>query len=172
MTDERAETFGDLATAFVSEPGPQTLDRLRRAVLRAPGFDPLVSVDETLAGADGPREVLDALGALMPGLLLSPSAHAAQALAFGELGQEGAARVETRMGHLALASLHDSGEGTEASPYRVLRVQDEYDLLAAGGRRSTAQTLRSDDRGRFDVHTLADDSRVWCELLWRSPEGR
>lgn len=170
--DARPETFGDLARAFVSAPGPESYVRLRDAVLRAPGFDPLVSVSAILAAADTPRAVLDELGARMPGLLLSPSVHAALARAFEERGEDGPAKVERRLARLALASLRDSGEGTEELPYRVLRIEDEYDLLAAAGRRSTAQAERSEDRGAFDVHTLEDGGRVWFELLWRASPRR
>ncbi|MGP9537981.1 hypothetical protein ACT3SP_08215 [Brachybacterium sp. AOP43-C2-M15] len=167
--DRQQETFGDLAEAFVRAPGPATLERLQAAILRAPGFDPLVSVGAILATARTPRAVLDELGARMPGLLLSPSAHAAQARAFAELGEEGPAGIERRMAQLALEAVRGSGEGTEQSPYRVLRLEDEYDLLAAEGRRSTGQTEHSDDRRVLDEHSLADDGRMWFELLWRSP---
>lgn len=175
MTDQdsaRQETVGDLARAFVSEPGPQSLMRLQAAVLRAPGYDPLVSVSALLDGADTPHAVLEALGPRMPGLLLSPSAHAARAQALDELGEEGPAKVEHRFARLALASLRSSGEGTEDSPYRVLRVEDEYDLLGSAGLRSTAQSARTDGRGSFDVHTLVDGGSLWCELLWRTPGRR
>lgn len=162
-----AEAFADLARAFVSDPREQTLSPLRRAILLDPSFDPLVPVAGTIATATEPRELLEALGARMPSLLLSPSAHAAQSRAFAEIGEESSAKVESLLAELSLEALRSSGDGTEESPYRVLRVEDEYDLLAAEGRRSVGQV----DRGDRDVHTLDDGTARQFLLLWRAGAG-
>lgn len=161
------ETLADLARAFVRDPGERTLASLRHAILLDPGFDPLVPVSGTAAGMTGPRELIKAFGARQPSLLLSPSAHAMLSRAFAEIGEESSAKVESLLAELSLEALRSSGDGTHESPYRVLRVEDEYDLLAAEGRRSVRQV----DRGDRDVHTLDDGTTREFLLMWRTGAG-
>lgn len=54
----------------------------------------------------------------------------------------------------------------------MLRVQDEYDLLAIAGRTVRAQQLSRTQDSAFDVVTLEDGTEVWCELLWERRSWR
>lgn len=65
----------------------------------------------------------------------------------------------------ALVSLRSTGDGTELSPWVVLRVSDEYDLLRAAGRRSVGQRLVDVAGVPCDRHELDDGSTVWFRLV-------
>lgn len=167
------ENFAEVMEAYALEPTPATLRPLHEAILGAPNYDPLAALDPVLTGleqAGDHQGIVDEIWRRMPGLFLSPSAHLRLSIAYEGLGEEAAARRERRLAGLALASIRDSGEGDEASPLRVLRVEDEYDVLSAVGRRSREQQERSDTHGVFDVHTTDDGGSWWFQLLWRTPQ--
>ncbi len=163
--------FPDIMEAFLLDPSPETRHPLRAAILSDRTFDPRVALRELLGEAPTPQAVLDSIGARMPGLFLSPQAHGLLARAHEALGEEPDAERERKLSLLALREIGDSGAGTADSPLEVLRLEDEYDHLRAGRRRSTAQRLHRTDEGAFDVHTLEDGTELWYRLLWRAPEA-
>ena len=83
----------------------------------------------------------------------------------------GSAGPERRFMELALATIRSSGTGEEGSPLRVLRVQDEYDILGASGLRSIAQTEVASQGRVLDRHDLTDGSQLWFELVWRGADA-
>lgn len=110
--------------------------------------------------------IITTIRSWMPGALLSPSAHAMLAQTLEAMGEAAPARVEEKLAALALASIRSTGDGTQQTPYSVLRVEDEYDVLLAASERSTGQRQVSDARGTFDVHTLPGGEQRWFHLLW------
>ena len=99
-----------------------------------------------------------------------PEPHGTAMLAHGydQLGDEKAARRETKFARLAMDTLTSSGAGTQEAPYRVLRVSDEYDVLRYVQRTSVAQRVVVIDGQGYDVHQCSDGSEVWFELLWQT----
>lgn len=77
--------------------------------------------------------------------------------------EERAAR-ERRTSRLALDSILSSGDGSAERPWSVLRISDEYDVLAAQDRRSTDQELVVDGDRRLDHHRCADGSEAWFDV--------
>lgn len=159
--------FGDLVQGYALEQDPEHLERLQDAILRSPNHDPMVAIDAIVKGLDEPEAVIDTLWRGMPGLFLSPKAHARLCLAYEAQGDHDAAQRERRLARLGLESIRSSGSGEEAAPYRVLRIEDEYDMLDSLGHRSRQQVERTDDRAVFDVHTVEEGHEIWFELLWR-----
>lgn len=162
--------FPDTMEAYALDPTPEHLDALHRAITAAPSYDPMVAISQIvtpLEQAGDHRGVVDALWAQMPGIFLSPAAHMHLSQAYAELGKDAEATRERKFALLAMDSIRTAGEGTEESPYPVLRVEDEYAVLDAERHRSTAQQLVPTESGACDVHTLEGGSQRWFRLLWR-----
>lgn len=165
-TDE-PRNLGDLAVAYAESRGVDDLARLRGVIRASPGFDPGLDV----AGAVAPLfakgahdEVLAVVRDLMPGAFLSPSAHAALAAAHDALGDETRARRERRTQVLALDSILSTGDGTRESPWSVLRISDEYDVLRSQRRASSTQTLIVDGDRSLDRHVCEDGTEAWFDV--------
>lgn len=148
-----------LLEAYVDDPGPDTLAPLRAVVRRAPNH----SRDLVPAAVVGPLQragdhqgVVRAVTAMMPGALLSPSAHLALAAAYDALGDRARAERELRLARAAVAGIRASGDGTDDRPWKVLRVSDEYDVLRALGTSATAQRVHEVDGRTLDRLDAAD----------------
>ena len=170
-------TFPNIMEDFLRDPTPEHRDRLRPAIMDAPRYDPLVSIASLLAEGSGTdtstdeataaRAVIDTIWEHMPALFLSPQAHLHLARAYSTVGAHKYSERERKLAALSLDSIRGDGTGGEDSPFQVLRVEDEYDLLASSRLRSVGQTLRESDESAFDIHTLEDGASLWFELLWR-----
>ena len=151
-------TYADLVTAYLDDPGPETLAPLRRAVRSSENFTvdlDLGSIDRLLAeGAYA--EAATALRALMPGAIFSPSAHLRLAAALERSGEERSAARERQVAAAALRSIRSTGDGSEQHPWSVLRINDEYDLLRALDKVPEHQDLLEADGRRIDRHTCTD----------------
>lgn len=166
-------TFPDIMEAYALDPTPGHLDDLHRAIMSAPTYDPLVTIGAAvapLARSGDHQGIIDALWAQMPGIFLSPAAHMHLSQAHAALGSEKAAARERKFALLAMSSIHEGADGSEESPYPVLRIEDEYTVLEAARQRSQAQAQVTRGSGVFDVHTLEDGSQVWFRLLWRGTQ--
>lgn len=162
--DGTAPTLNDLVTAYLENQDLEHLARLRSAVAAAPGFDP----DLNLLAEVGPlveegrhQEVVDVVTAKMPGAALNPTAHMAMSMALEGLGREDAARRESIMVKVAVSSVLSTGDGTEESPWSVLRVADEYDVMRAQEITPQGQSSRTVDGRTVDRHETADGGEVW-----------
>lgn len=166
-------TFPDIMEAYALDPTPEHLEDLRRAIMSAPSYDPLVSIGAAvapLAQSGDHQGILDALWAQMPGIFLSPAAHMHFFQAYTALGDEKAASRERKFALLAMSSIHEGADGSEESPYPVLRIEDEYTVLGAASQTSRAQSQVTRDSSTFDVHTLEDGTPVWFRLLWHDAQ--
>src|SRR5699024_1904327 len=85
---------------------------------------------------------------------------------------------EEKLAGLAFDSIRAGRDGSEQSPFEVLRVADECDVLSSSGLRSTGQELRPTAYRGAHVPTLAGGGELWFRLLWRdappacAPRGR
>ena len=163
--------FVDVMKSFVLNPGEETLAPLQAEIMAAAHYDPLVrleSVVSPLVDSGDHQGVVDAVWRMLPGVFLSPTAHAMLAHSYDRLGDEKAAQRETKFARLALDTLTSSGDGTQDAPYQVLRVSDEYDVLRYAQRTSVAQRMVVNDGQGYDVHQCSDGSEVWFTLLWQT----
>lgn len=149
-------TVGDLVGRYLADRSPAALAEVRRAVRGSGSFDPGLVVSE----ADG----LEDLERLMPGALLSPSAHAALAAALARAGRTDEAARERLLAEVALAGILATGDGSRARPWSVLRVSDEYDVLRSLRRRSIEQSVERDGRRHLDRHVCDDGSEAWFDV--------
>lgn len=160
-------TYGDLVAAHLSDPTPESLDALRAAVRAAPGFDPELRVRERaeeLLGAGDPVGAVQAVEATMPGSLFSPRAHALLAAGF-ERSERGAdASRHARLARASLDSILSTGDGTRERPWSVLRISDEYDVVASLGTRPSDQSLVRDGQRTIDVLTCADGRQLHFDV--------
>lgn len=160
--------FNDVAADYIAQPSPQRLRALRLAIqsrrsyTAAPPFLPRAA---GLAAAGRHREVIELVGQWMPGAFLSPSAHSLLARSLAGLGDQEGARQERDLARLAALSLLRSGDGSQANPWVVLRIPDEYDLLRWRHRNPVGQRVVQGDAGRLDVITCDDGSEAWFQVF-------
>lgn len=156
-------TLRDLVTAYLENQDREHLDRLRAAVVGSSTFDPdlnLLAAVTPHMEAGRHREVVDVVTAKMPGAALNPMAHLALSAAYEALGEEQAAKRESVMAKIAVSSVLTTGDGSEESPWSVLRVADEYDVMRAKGIAPVGQSAQSRDGRVVDRHETADGP-VW-----------
>jgi hypothetical protein len=162
-------TYRDLVSDYLADPGPAALDRLRAAARTAPNFtaDLDVTLDRTVApliASGAYDEAVTALEDLMPGALLSPSAHGALSQALGRSGRTEDAEREATVARAALDGILATGDGSAEHPWSVLRVGDEYDVLRSLRRTRTRQTLVRDAGRTIDVLVCDDGSELHFDV--------
>ncbi len=160
-------TYRDLVSAYLADPGPATLDALRTAVRSAPNFTPDLDLGRTVAPLFESGAYDDAITAVedtMPGAIFSPSAHALLARAFAGTGNRPAAERERSVAEAALRSILSTGDGTAERPWSVLRVSDEYDVLASLRRTRLRQTLVQHAGRSVDVLVCDDGSELHFDV--------
>lgn len=164
----------ELAEAYALDPTPEGLSALRGAIMKDPGYDPLVLIGGTLNPLMREaryQDVVETVRSWMPGVLLSPSAHGYLAGALSALGETEGSRAESKFSRLSLDSIAATGSGSPDDPCSVLRIEDEYDILRASSQHSVSQRNLSDERGQFDAHTVEDGTEIWFRLLWFASPG-
>lgn len=160
-------TLRDLVTAYLENQDLENLARLRGAVAGSASFDPdleLMSELGPLMEQGRHQEIVDAVTAKMPGAALNPTAHLAMSAALEALGDERAAKRESIMAKVAVSSVLATGDGSEESPWSVLRVADEYDIMRAKGVTPSGQSAQSRDGRMVDRHVTTDGGEVWFVL--------
>lgn len=160
----QGRTLRDLVTGYLESQDLEHLEPLRRAVTGSATFDP----DLNLLPEVGPlmeegrhEEVVRTVTAKMPGAALNPTAHMALAAAHEALGRAAEAERESTMARVAVSSVLLTGEGTQESPWSVLRVADEYDILRAKGISPRGQSSRWVEGRLVDRHETEDGAEVW-----------
>ncbi|WP_203338075.1 DUF4919 domain-containing protein [Nocardioides limicola] len=164
-------TLRDLVRDYQAAPDPSSLSRLRSAVRASPNFQrDLVpaKVVAPLLEAGAYPELIETLQRLMPGAFFSPAVHAALAEAHRRTGDDNAAQREAGLAQAALQSILSSGDGSAESPWSVLRLSDEYDVLQALGRQPTGQRLIDVGGRRVDRHDCTDGTSYHFDVteLW------
>ena len=161
------EALSALIEAYLRAPDDTNRRAVRDVLASRGNYDPEISVARIAAPylskksyADLIQHVLD----LMPGAMLSPSAHQLLAEAYTQLGDGRAAKHQETLAELSMQAVLSSGSGTAAEPWSVLRVSDEQDVLAHFGH--TSEHLRYEERdGRLlDVHLADDGRKVWFDV--------
>lgn len=95
----------------------------------------------------------------------SPRGHLIFARALRETGREELAETEQALASIAMEALVSSGTGQLDEPFIVLRVPDEYDVLAHLRKRPGSQGLMMDGMRQLDEFELEDGSSLWFELF-------
>jgi hypothetical protein len=160
-------TYRYLLSAYLSDPGPATLDALRRAVRSAPNFHSDLTLDRTvdpLIERGAYDEAIDTLRGLMPAAIFSPGVHARLSEALSHAGDQQAADREAVLAKAAIRSILSTGDGTAQRPWSVLRVSDEYDVLRSKRTKPRQQEVVQEGDRRLDHHVCDDGSDVYFDV--------
>jgi hypothetical protein len=160
--------MNELFIAFLQSPSPDTYRAIRDAVVAHEKYNGYSN------DLDQMREAFDAgsyaefrtlFGEAQPNLLLSPEAHFLLSLTARELGDSDGADAEKFICFSCVEGILGSGDGTRESPYEILRISDEYDVLRFQGKRMQTQSLvHGDDGCSYDQMACDDGSEVWFDI--------
>ena len=159
--------YGELAD-YIQNPVTEEFLKLRAGILSHPDFDPddarlepveeLVSIGEFGKVGELVRE------AMWPSFLLSPGAHVQLGFALQKLGQEREANVERALAALLMQGIESTGEGSEESPFLVLRTSDEYDYLFAKQLQFASHTEVKKEGRTLDCILARDHGPVYFDI--------
>lgn len=96
--------------------------------------------------------------------LLSPRAHIYKKIALDQKGMENDAKSEMIFAQRILENIELTGNGTQAEPYVVTRVEDEHDFLTYLEEKFVAQSLRYEDKKVLDAITTENGKEIWFDI--------
>jgi hypothetical protein len=153
--------------AFLNKPSADGFEILRQQVAASDRYAPYSNELDMLVAAlcaGEPQAAIDLFWRSFPNLLLSPLAHFIQSQAYLDLKREGEAEGEKAMGRLILKSILATGKGTKKSPYAVMRIEDEKDVLSVLKKQAGAQFLMRGDSRVMDLQRCSDGSEVYFDI--------
>ncbi|MFN3150415.1 DUF4919 domain-containing protein [Bremerella sp.] len=157
----------ELFVTFLQSPSAENYRQLFTAIEESeyydPHSDPLEEVGQ-LHSEGKTEQAMEKLSAAFPNLLLSPTAHQIAGFLHHKLGNEDGANMEMMISRACLEGILASGDGTKDSPYQVLRVSDEYDLLQFLEKEMKSQSLTEVDGRHCDVMRCTDGSEYWFDI--------
>lgn len=161
------DPFEDAVKRFIDNASVQTYATLREVVMRAENYDPMADLSASLSSIAGGDHfaTVNAVGELMPGFFLNPTAHAVMGNSLESLGQSQSARLERYLADVLLQMLLSAGDGSYDRPFVVTSIADEYDVLAAVELQPESQQLVKHDLKYFDV-VSGGKRECWFQLLW------
>jgi hypothetical protein len=152
---------------YLREPSLENFWLLRDAVALLPDYQPYEDYRPTaysLLAQEKFAEVAQYLMSKMPGWILNPGIHNLLAFLFHKSGDEDRARVEYVLAQLLLGTIISTGDGSEAHPYIVSSIADEYDVLEYLGKDLKLQALVEKGERRYDRLDCTDGSRIWFDI--------
>jgi hypothetical protein len=160
-------SLADTVLRYLQDQTEENFLALRSEIAAVPDFSPYANYESIalpLIQQERFQDAIDALKAAMPGGFLNPGLHDLLARIHAAMGNEEEARNETYLALAAMNGILFSGDGSEAKPYLVLQVADEYDVLRALGKESRQQTVGLAQGNVRDRHVCADESVLWFDL--------
>ncbi|MDF1751374.1 MAG: DUF4919 domain-containing protein [Verrucomicrobiales bacterium] len=158
----------ELFSAYLKNPTLDNFRSLRTAFISDKQFDPysdeLDGVGRLVHEARYEEAVNLIRKHLLPGYLLSPSAHMNLSIALGKLGKDDDAKVEKKIAGLLLSGIEMTGDGTPQAPFQVTRISDEYDYLAAYQLGFRQQSLEELNQRRLDRLELDNGKAVYFDV--------
>lgn len=161
----------DVSTAyenFVTQPNKPNARRLLASVASTPNFsrttDWITRADE-LSRAERWDDLSRWITDLMPGVLMTPAAHAMLAQAYEGIYKTDESQRERFYASVAIQAIEESGSGTEADPWHVLHVADEYAFLRHLGLQPVGQEALGTPDNIVDVIECDDSSVRWFTLV-------
>lgn len=162
----------DVWTAFdeylAADKGAAARRNLQQAIAETPGFNrrtPWLVRAQALLAQDRADELIRLINAQMPGAFLCPDAHLMLSRALTRIHRTPASDRESFLAATALEFILDTGSGTEAKPWQVLRIADEYAVLAHLGLSPQCQTAHHDEGGVVDAIECSDGTERWFALV-------
>jgi hypothetical protein len=161
------ETVSVYLERFLQEQTLETFMLLRDAVLASPDYDPYnhyQSEAHALLEREEFAQVTEYLMSKIPGWILNPGIHKLLSFALHKLGDEERARMEFLLARAFLDGILLTGDGSEARPYLVSSVTDEYDVLDHLGKSLRQQSLVEKKGRRCDRFECEDGSQIWFDV--------
>jgi hypothetical protein len=152
---------------FLESPNRENFLAIREEVIQSELYDPYSDECDQAGDLFELGKLEEARNVLQKGmgnLILSPRAHQFLSFLFHKLGDEQSARVEMLIGHACIEGMLASGNGSEASPYMVLRTSDEYDIIESLEKEFRQQSLVPKGEKHFDVVECTDGSTFWFDV--------
>jgi hypothetical protein len=157
----------DAYQAFLENPTRDHHRRACRSILAEPGFDrhSLEWIELSKRCAEGRfEEALDQSYAMWPTWKLSPRFHLLVGFAASRLGDRSEEELSRFQFQTCLDGLLGTGDGTARSPYEVLHISDQYDVIRALGFSGRGQRTVA-RRGRcLSVVSCHEGTRVWFDV--------
>lgn len=169
MTDaqETQVPLGTLLRCYLQQPSPENWNRLRDAAANSPCYSPYSDYRNQALALLSRGEWEQAKGYLLstiPGLALNPGIHKMLSFALHKLGEQQSAQAEFVLAEALLRGIQSTGDGSEAHPYVVSSVQDEYDLLEHLGKTPRGQALVEKAPRYYDRLDCEDGSQIWFDI--------
>ena len=157
----------DKFLSYVSDPNRDTYLCARAAIVDSAQYSPY-SNDLTDIELAVERNDLVAARRLasesIANLLLSPGFHLLLSKLAKADGNATAEKVELQLAVSCAEGILLTGNGTESSPYLVLRMSDEYDILAFLGLKFAGQALVEKDKRDFDCISVRNGRDLWFDV--------
>ena len=148
---------------------PQALRRLHAAILDDPTFTratPWWDHATRLLQQDRWDEAIRVVNRFMPGAFLAPDAHQMLSYCHSQIHAAEEGRLHAFYATTAIEAIGISGVGTEASPWQVLHVADEFAFMRHRGFQPQQQQTVELPGGRLlDAHVCSDGVERWFELV-------
>ena len=147
------EGIRDTFIALMANPTREAYLALVGLIAEHPAYNPYsqsIGQLADLAAQEKFTELLERAREHLPDLLLSPRFHHLLAFAHHKLGDTQAAGTEFSIGRRCLEAIAASGDGSDARPYVVLRVEDEYDVLESLRKELKLQSTGSREGVEYD----------------------
>jgi Domain of unknown function (DUF4919) len=157
----------DKFLAFLSDPVRENFLRIREQILTDPRYEPYSDDIDDLQELFVQEKFDELSRSFMehfPNLLLSPRLHLLAALAERKLGRDENADIELSIYEQCLAGILSTGDGSQESPYLVLRTSDIYDVLDHLDKEFGEQSLVHRGERSFDVMRCQDGSEYWFDI--------
>ncbi len=152
---------------FLESPNRETYLAVRDALVSSEFYQPYsdeMSDIGDLLDAGKLDEAAEKLAASMPNLLLSPRAHLMLSFLAKETNEEDHAKMEGFIAATCCEGVLSTGEGTQESPYVVVRTSDEHDVVQYLGKQFKQQSLVEDGDRHFDRIDCEDGAEIWFDI--------
>jgi hypothetical protein len=154
-------------TNFLQNPNRETFLALRVTLLVHPNYAPhskdLIEIEAALFAKE-PEKAQSLLRSAQPNLLLSPRAHLFAAVLARGRGEQERVEMETFFANACAQGILSTGDGSKQSPYLVLRVEDERDVLKFLEKKLRKQSLLHQDNKHLDLIETEDDLSLWFDI--------
>lgn len=159
--------MGDLISDFLVAPSADTYLAVRSRIVNDESYEPY-SMDFALAvqcleegNDEGAYEILTSA---MPNFMLSPRVHMVLAAIQEREGNTENAEFERYFASACCQGILDTGDGTEESPYVVMRTSDEHDVIGYLEKTFESQALIEVGDRNYDLITCGDGTEYWFDV--------
>lgn len=160
-------TLAETTLRYMKDQTLENFMALRQQVAATPNYSPYDSYESKvypLFQKEQYQEAVSRLKTMMPGWLLSPGLHSLLAYAHNKLGETEETQQEATWARLAVDGIQKTGDGSQARPYLVLQISDEYDVLKYLGKKTVGQKMVRQADQICDLHTCEDGSEIWFDI--------